>query len=103
MPHIVTDNCHKCRFTECVTVCPVECFHFDDEMTYIDPDACIDCGGCIPMCPVHAIYDALDIPEDMTAWIDINAQKAATLPVLKQKMPPHPEAEIRRIQLGFSQ
>ncbi|MFZ0650053.1 MAG: 4Fe-4S binding protein, partial [Pseudolabrys sp.] len=54
MPHVVTDNCHLCRFTDCVAVCPVECFHSDEERTYIDPDVCIDCGACIPACPVHA-------------------------------------------------
>jgi NAD-dependent dihydropyrimidine dehydrogenase PreA subunit len=64
MTHVVTDNCHLCRFTDCVTVCPVECFHADEERTYIDPEVCIDCGACIPACPVHAIYDALDMPDD---------------------------------------
>ena len=60
MSHIVTDNCHLCRFIDCVAVCPVECFHADDERTYIDPDVCIDCGACIPACPVRAIYDIID-------------------------------------------
>ena len=46
MAYVVTDNCRGCRFTECVTVCPVECFHVGDTMTYIDPENCIDCGGC---------------------------------------------------------
>ena len=48
MPYVVTDLCNGCRYTECVSVCPVECFHIDDTMTYIDPTNCIDCGGCVP-------------------------------------------------------
>ena len=57
MTTIVTDNCKGCRFTDCVTVCPVACFHYDDEMLYIDPDVCIDCSACIPECPVQAIFE----------------------------------------------
>ncbi len=48
MPHVVTENCQLCRFTECVAVCPVECFHADAERLYIDPAVCIACGACIP-------------------------------------------------------
>ena len=48
MTTVVTDNCNGCRFTDCVAVCPVECFHYDDNMLYIDPDVCIDCSACIP-------------------------------------------------------
>ena len=55
MPYVVTDYCQKCRFSDCVSVCPVDCFHGDDEMLYIDPNACIDCGACEPECPVEAI------------------------------------------------
>ncbi|MGH8473216.1 MAG: indolepyruvate ferredoxin oxidoreductase subunit alpha, partial [Gammaproteobacteria bacterium] len=60
MTTIVTDNCLLCRFTDCVTVCPVNCFHGDDEMLYIDPEVCIDCSACVPECPVHAIYEGED-------------------------------------------
>ena len=55
MPFVVTDNCVGCRFTYCVSVCPVDCFHGDEQMLYIDPGVCIDCGACEPQCPVHAI------------------------------------------------
>ena len=55
MATIVTDNCDLCRFTDCVTVCPMVCFHADDKMLYIDPVVCIDCGACTPVCPVRAI------------------------------------------------
>src|SRR6516225_10713172 len=75
MPHVVTDNCLLCRFTECVAVCPVECFHADKERIYIDPEVCIDCGACIPACPVRAIYEVIDMPDDQRHWIEINAER----------------------------
>ncbi len=56
MTFVVTDHCRHCRYTDCVAVCPVECFHGDAEMLYIDPVVCIDCGACVPECPVEAIY-----------------------------------------------
>ena len=101
MTTIVTDNCQKCRFTDCVTVCPVSCFHGDDEMLYIDNNVCIDCGACIPVCPVHAIYEETDIPDDKRHWIDINAEKAPNLPVIDEKQDPLPTAEARKAELGY--
>ena len=59
MTTVVTDNCRGCRFTDCVSVCPVEAFHVDDEMLYINPDVCIDCSACVPECPVEAIFEAV--------------------------------------------
>jgi ferredoxin len=101
MTTIVTDNCQGCRFTDCVTVCPVNCFHGDDEMLYIDPDVCIDCSACIPTCPVQAIYEGDDIPEDKKHWIAINAERAPNLPVIDEKQEPLPTAEARKAALGF--
>jgi len=101
MPHVVTDNCHLCRFTDCVTVCPVACFHGDEERTYIDPEVCIDCGACIPACPVHAIYEVLDMPDDQRHWIAINAARSGSLPVIGEKQEPLPGAEARKIELGY--
>ena len=63
MPHVVTENCNNCRFTDCVTVCPVACFHGDDERTYIDPATCVDCAACVPVCPVHAISESADLAQ----------------------------------------
>ena len=74
MTFVVTDNCRRCRFTDCVTVCPVDCFHGDDEMLYIDPDECIDCGACEPACPVTAIFAEEDIPEDQMPYLEIDAE-----------------------------
>lgn len=101
MPHIVTDNCAGCRYTDCVSHCPVECFHADDERLYIDPDVCVDCGACIPACPVQAIYDIVDMPDEMEPWIAINAAKAKFLPVVIDKQEPLPTASERRVELGF--
>ncbi|MBA2490314.1 MAG: 4Fe-4S binding protein [Gammaproteobacteria bacterium] len=101
MTTIVTGNCQRCRFTDCVTVCPVACFHGDDEMLYIDSEVCIDCGACIPECPVQAIYEDSDIPDDLTKWIAINAERAPDLPVIEDKQDPLPGAEERRAELGF--
>jgi ferredoxin len=101
MTTVVTDNCRLCRFTDCVTVCPVNCFHSDEEMLYIDPEVCIDCGACIPECPVQAIYEEPDLPADKSEWIEINAEKAPNLPVIDEKQDPLPTAEKRKAELGF--
>lgn len=101
MTTVVTENCKGCRFTDCVSVCPVECFHYDDDMLYIDPETCIDCSACIPECPVQAIYEEDDLPEESQKWIEINAEKAAALPVCEEKMDPLPGAEERQAELGF--
>ena len=101
MTTVVTGNCQGCRFTDCVTVCPVACFHGDDEMLYIDNEVCIDCGACIPECPVQAIYEESDLPEDLVHWVAINAERAPNLPVIEDKQEPLPGAEERRAALGY--
>lgn len=101
MTFVVTSNCQRCRFTDCVAVCPVECFHGDKEMLYIDPDECIDCGACVPECPVEAIYDETEVPPGQVEWIEINAARASELPVIAETETPYPGAEERRKQLGF--
>jgi len=101
MTTIVTENCNGCRYTDCVTVCPVACFHADDKMLYIDNEVCIQCSACIPTCPVHAIYADDDIPEDQQHWIEINAERSRMLPVIDEKQEPLPEADTRKAALGF--
>ena len=101
MTFVVTDNCQRCRFTDCVAVCPVDCFHGDAEMLYIDPDECIDCGACVPECPVEAIYDESQLPDEMQGWLKVNAEKAPSLPVVNEKQDPLPGAEERKAELGF--
>ena len=101
MTFVVTDNCKGCRFTDCVAVCPVDCFHGDDEMLYIDPNECIDCGACVPECPVEAIYDETQLPDDKKSWIALNAERASGLPVVNEQGEPTPGAEERKEKLGF--
>ena len=96
MAHIVTSACINCKYTDCVTVCPVDCFHEDELMLLIDPDVCIDCGACVPECPVQAIYPEEDVPESEKEWIQINRDKAPTLPVITEKKTPL--AELRKQQ-----
>ena len=101
MATIVTDNCDLCRFTDCVTVCPMVCFHADDKKLYIDPVVCIDCGACIPVCPVRAIYEVKNLPPDKHHWIAINAERSDALPLITEKSQPLPGALERKKQLGF--
>ncbi|MCB9513960.1 MAG: 4Fe-4S binding protein [Candidatus Krumholzibacteriia bacterium] len=101
MAHIVTGNCENCRFTDCVTVCPVDCFHGDDTMLYIDPEECIDCAACVEECPVQAIYAEDDVPADQEKWIAINAEKAPGLPVVNEREDPLPSAEGKKADLGL--
>ncbi len=101
MTFVVTDNCRKCRFTDCVAVCPVDCFHADAEMLYIDPEECIDCGACVPECPVEAIYDEAQLPENLRDWVKINLERAPKLPVINDTAEPLPTALARKKELGF--
>jgi ferredoxin len=101
MTYVVTENCHLCRFTDCVVVCPVDCFHADDEMLYIDPDECIDCGACVPECPVEAIFPEDELPDDQKKWLEINTEKAPGLPVITEKEDPLPTAKEKKKKLGL--
>jgi ferredoxin len=100
MAHIVTNKCQRCRFTHCVEVCPVACFHGDEERLYIDADTCIDCSACIEVCPVRAIYDQYDMPEEYQTCIAINS-KALDFPVIDTKHEPLPTAMERKKELGY--
>lgn len=90
MTFVVTDNCIKCKYTDCVEVCPVDCFHEGSNFLVIDPDECIDCSLCVPECPVDAIYAEEDLPEDQLHFIKINADLSLNWPVISE-MVPHPE------------
>ena len=101
MTTVVTDKCSGCRFTDCISVCPLECFHYDEQMLYIDPGDCIDCGACLPECPVHAIYEEEDLPQGQEKWVQINAERAPGLPSCTEPMEPLPGAEGRKAALGY--
>jgi ferredoxin len=81
MTHYVGEECLKCKYTDCVEVCPVDCFYEDGEILVIDPEECIDCGVCIPECPVKAIYTDEDCATNSEAqfWIAFNAKKTQIL------------------------
>ena len=76
MTHVVTEACINCKYTDCVDVCPVDCFKEGPNFLTIDPDECIDCAVCIPECPVNAIYAEEDVPKDQMHMVEINAQLA---------------------------
>ena len=76
MTHVVTESCIRCKYTDCVDVCPVDCFREGPNMLVIDPDECIDCAVCIPECPVNAIYAEEDLPADQMAFIKLNVELA---------------------------
>jgi len=101
MTFVVTQNCHRCRYTDCVAVCPVDCFHGDAEMLYIDPALCIDCGACVPECPVEAIYEEGMLPDAERVWLAINAERVRHLPIVSQKTGPLPGAGAVARELGF--
>ncbi|MFD2424222.1 ferredoxin FdxA [Ralstonia solanacearum] len=76
MTHVVTESCVRCKYTDCVDVCPVDCFREGPNFLTIDPDECIDCAVCVAECPVNAIYAEEDVPADQQKWIAINAELA---------------------------
>ena len=89
MTYVVTDNCIKCKYTDCVEVCPVDCFHEGPNFLVIDPDECIDCTLCEPECPAEAIFAEDDVPEGQEKYIALNAELAPLWPVItEQKAPP---------------
>ena len=91
MTYVVTDNCIKCKYTDCVDVCPVDCFYEGENMLVIHPDECIDCGVCEPECPAEAIKP--DTEPDLEKWLDLNAKFAEKWPNLTAKKDPLPGAE----------
>jgi len=80
MTHVVSENCIRCKYTDCVDVCPVDCFREGPNFLTIDPDECIDCAVCIPECPVGAIKAEEDVPEAQQIFIQLNAELAKSWP-----------------------
>ena len=93
MTHVVTDACIRCKYTDCVDVCPVDCFKEGPEFLVIDPDECIDCAVCIPECPVNAILPEEDVPGDQLQFIKLNAELAPTWPSITKRKPALPDAD----------
>ncbi len=93
MTYVVTENCIRCKYTDCVDVCPVDCFHGGPNFLVIDPEECIDCDVCVAECPAEAIFPEDDLPEGQKQFIEINARLAKQWPVVNVKTDPLPEAE----------
>jgi ferredoxin len=79
MAYVVCAPCRDCKYTDCVVVCPDECFYQDEEMLYIDPDDCIDCGACVPECPVEAIFAEDAVPPQWTSYVQLNRDRTREL------------------------
>ena len=88
MAFIVTEPCFGCKYTDCVVVCPCECFREGEQMLYIDPSECIDCWACVPACPVEAIFYEDNVPEKWKDFIALNAEMAAKCPPITEKKEP---------------
>jgi len=84
MTYVVTDSCIKCKLTDCVEVCPVDCFHEGPNMLVIDPEECIDCTLCEPECPVEAICSEDEIPEGQEEFLELNAELSQNWPVITE-------------------
>jgi len=93
MTHVVTENCIKCKHTDCVVVCPVDCFYEGPNFLAINPDECIDCGVCIPECPINAIVEDTNksVP-NMQFLIDLNKRLSSKWPSITEKRDPLPDA-----------
>ncbi|MDA0703119.1 MAG: ferredoxin family protein [Proteobacteria bacterium] len=91
MTYVVTDSCIKCKYQDCVEVCPVDCFYEGENMLVIHPDECIDCGVCEPECPVEAIIP--DTDGDVEAWVEHNRKFSEAWPNITRKGEPPADAE----------
>ena len=88
MAHIVAEPCFGCKYTDCVVVCPVNCFYEGESMVYISPEECIDCEACVPECPVEAIFQEDALPAEWADYKALNAELAKTCPVITEKKEP---------------
>lgn len=95
MTHVVTEACICCKYTDCVDVCPVDCFREGPNFLTIDPDECIDCAVCIPECPVNAILPEEDVPADQRHMVALNAElaRSAGWPTISKRKQPLPDAD----------
>ena len=93
MTHVVTKPCDGCRYTDCVVVCPVQCFYEGESMLYIHPEECIDCSLCVDECPAGAIFEESKLPEEYAHYIELNADLTKTWPLIKDKPESLPDAD----------
>lgn len=98
MTYIVNDSCIKCKYTDCVEVCPVDCFYEGENMLVIHPDECIDCGVCEPECPVEAIKP--DTEPGLEKWLEVNRDFADKWPNITSKKAALPDADDYKDKKG---
>jgi ferredoxin len=97
MTYVVTEACIKCKYTDCVEVCPVDCFYEGENMLVINPDECIDCGVCEPECPAEAIFPESD---ELLKWAELNREYASQWPNLTVKKEALPDADSAKNEAG---
>jgi ferredoxin len=93
MTYVVTESCIRCKYTDCVDVCPVDCFREGPNFLVIDPDECIDCTLCVAECPVEAIFAEDDVPEEQQQFKALNAELAKVWKPIIERKPAPPDAE----------
>ena len=93
MAFVVTENCIKCKYTDCVEVCPVDCFHEGPNFLVIDPEECIDCSLCEPECPIDAILSEDDLDDDQKKFLKLNDELSQKWPVITVKKDAPPDAD----------
>ena len=99
MTYVVTESCIKCKYTDCVDVCPVDCFREGPNMLVIDPAECIDCTLCVPECPVEAIFAEDDVPDAQQEFIALNAELSQIWkPIIERKASPHDAEEWAKVK-----
>lgn len=93
MTYVVTDNCINCKYTDCVDICPVDCFYEGPNFLVIHPDECIDCDDCVEACPADAIFSDDNLPEDKKHFLLLNEELAQVWPSITDQQDPMPKAE----------
>lgn len=93
MTYVVSEPCIKCKYTDCVAVCPVDAFHEGPNFMVIDPEECIDCSLCVDECPVSAIFDEADLPAHYASYIALNAELSKVWPLIKEQSDPLADAD----------
>jgi ferredoxin len=93
MTYIVTDNCIRCKYTDCVEVCPVDCFYEGPNFLVIHPDECIDCGLCEPECPADAILHEDDLSDEQEVFFQLNTELSEIWPNINQRKAPLTDAD----------
>ena len=100
MAYIVAEPCINCKYTDCVDVCPVDCFHEGVNFLAIHPEDCIDCGACEPECPTEAIFEEDELPDKWESYIELNAKYSEEWPEITAKKDPLSDADEWKDKTG---